>query len=124
MRPFIHYAIVFAVLTAIYALFLGVNFDLHSAPMMLPVVLILFLPLDGRVMRKAAAGAASNHGCVRRRIEDATSEASIHVGALLMLMGSTACVGGVIERAQLLSLVPSNFASVWWAMALLVVVLC
>ena len=38
-------------------------------------------------------------------------------------MGLSICVGGVIERAELMSLFPESFASVWLAMTALVIIL-
>lgn len=129
LRPILSYVLVFVLLTAVYALLLGVSFDLHSAPMILPVVLLLFLPLDTVVLRRA--GLAEGRGetapekpePVRARIESATSEASHQVGALLLLMGVTVCLGGVIERMNLMSAVPDDFGAPVWAMATLVVLL-
>ena len=38
-------------------------------------------------------------------------------------MGLSICLGGIVERAELMALVPATFGSVWLAMSLLVVVL-
>lgn len=56
-------------------------------------------------------------------LQSSTSEASVHIGALLMLMGTTMTIGGVIERAELMALLPVEFSSVWMAMLLLVTIL-
>ena len=60
---------------------------------------------------------------LEKTIRESTTEAIGHIGALLMLMGMSISIGGVIERAEVMSLVPESFSSVWIAMALLVAVL-
>jgi TRAP-type C4-dicarboxylate transport system permease large subunit len=50
-------------------------------------------------------------------------DAGTHIGALLMLMGLSACLGGVIERSEIIELFPQVFPSAYAAMAVLVVVL-
>ncbi|MEO1903476.1 MAG: TRAP transporter large permease subunit [Alcanivorax sp.] len=51
----------------------------------------------------------------------ATNETTGHIGALLMLMALSVSTGGIIERSGLLEMLPETFASVWVAMAILVV---
>src|SRR5690606_6761241 len=46
-----------------------------------------------------------------------------HIGALLMLMGLSVSMGGVIERAEIMHMVPLVFESPWAAMAVLVGIL-
>ena len=112
---------------------LEVGLDQHSAPMILPVILVLMLVLD-RVLHKrgqTATGQAGDTAAatptaapkVRLQLEAATSEAAVHIGALLLLMGMSVCLGGLVERAELMSVVPASFDSPWAAMALLVALL-
>src|SRR5690606_38693905 len=54
---------------------------------------------------------------------EATTETTGHIGALLMLMGLSVSLGGVIERAELMSYFPLMFDSVWMAMIALMLVL-
>ena len=51
----------------------------------------------------------------------ATAESSGHIGALLMLMAGSVGLGGVVERAELMSLVPADLGSQWTTMSILVV---
>jgi len=60
---------------------------------------------------------------IEKTIREATTETTGHIGALLMLMGLSVSIGGVVERAELMSMVPTTFESVWLAMALLVALL-
>ena len=58
-----------------------------------------------------------------RRLSNATDETTIHIGALLTLMGLSVCIGGIIERSEIMSQLPESFGSLWLTMSLLVVVL-
>ncbi len=108
----------FLVLTLIvvlsYALILNSYIDEHSAPMILPVILLLLLSLSHFKKEIPSLG---------HSIREATEESGTHIGALLMLMTFSVCIGGVIERAELMSLFPSVFSSTWLTMSALVVVL-
>ena len=120
----------FAVVILGYRGVLEVGLDQHSAPMILPVILVLMLVLD-RVLHKQGRTFASTAPVspvtaapsVRLQTEAATSEAAVHIGALLLLMGMSVCLGGLVERAELMSVVPASFDSPWAAMALLVALL-
>ena len=41
----------------------------------------------------------------------ATSETSGHIGALLMLMSLSICLGGIVERSEIMNLFPQSFGS-------------
>lgn len=100
------------------------HLDEHSAPMILPMLLLLMLIYDRRKAKKlaAAAGEPAPRGVIGA-VEEATSETTHHIGALLTLMGMSVALGGIIERAEVMSMVPTNFGSIWLAMAVLVAVL-
>lgn len=125
---------VFVVVLVGYQGVLDVGLDQHSAPMILPVILVLMLVLDRVLFKRGqtpgaepakdvtdAKDAKDTH--VREHLEAATSEAAVHIGALLLLMGMSVCLGGLVERAELMSVVPASFDSPWAAMALLVALL-
>lgn len=117
-----------AVILGAYKLLLEVGLDQHSAPIVLPLILLAMLVLD-RGLRKRAHPMSSPlpEGAEIPRVltqtEGATAEAAVHIGALLMLMGMSVALGGLVERAELMSVVPESFASPWAAMGLLVAVL-
>ena len=122
--PFIVFA---AFLLVAYRYLLGAHLDEHTAPVILPVILILLLGYDRWQLKKsdAAASVPSEYpdaGTVRL-VEDATKETTGHIGALLMLMGLSICLGGIVERADLMAHVPESFGSVTMTMTVLVVVL-
>ena len=58
-----------------------------------------------------------------KTLREATTETTGHIGALLMLMGLSVSIGGVIERAHLMDMVPASFDSIWLAMGLMVAIL-
>ncbi|MEC8444105.1 MAG: TRAP transporter large permease subunit, partial [Pseudomonadota bacterium] len=146
LRPLIPYVVVLAVTLGLYALLLAAYLDEFSAPTILPVLLLAILGYE-RVasVRKASAlendavasGVASVPGSeqnsptekltvkpsLMQTLQSATAEATVHIGALLLLMGTTMTIGGVIERAELMTLLPTDFGSVWMAMLTLVVIL-
>ncbi len=125
-RPLIPFAAVSVGIIGFYALPLGTRLDEHSAPSILPVLLLVLLAYDRFVIRRDARranGTASLPGGWFSQVSDATSETAVHIGALLMLMGLSACIGGVVERSQVLGFVPQSFSSPLLAMSVLVVAL-
>lgn len=123
-KPLLPYAAVFVGCVVLFRLALDARLDEHSAPFLLPVILILLLCYDRRSALRAAPvdGGPAPLGLVGAAA-GATRETVGHVGALLTLMGLSVALGGVVERAELMSFVPDQFASPWLAMAVFVVVL-
>ena len=101
-------------LLVFYWLVLNTHLDEHSAPMILPVLLILLLWIS-RTRNPEIS--------VKNSIVEATAESGPHIGALLSLMGLSICLGGVVERAELMSLFPTYFGSIWTTMTALVIIL-
>ncbi len=119
LKPLVPYALLITALLLFEAIALDAYVDEHYAPYILPLMLLVVLFYDRRVARKADAEASG----YRLAIADATCETTGHIGALLMLMGLSVCLGGIIEDAEVMNLVPETFGSVWTTMGLLVVVL-
>ncbi|MGM0577819.1 MAG: TRAP transporter large permease subunit [Myxococcota bacterium] len=130
--PLAPYFLIGGALVALYAFALETPIDEHSAPGVLPVILLFLLLYDRLAARRAAkkapapeAGADASDrspGFLRATV-DATQETSGHIGALLSLMGLSVCLGGIIERSDVMAAVPETFGSVYLAMGLLLVVL-
>jgi len=134
------YAIVIGLTLAFYAIFLNAYLDEFSAPFILPVMLLVVLIYE-RLGQEKMGRAQMNIDHIENRLEEswtdlktgndsiektlreATTETTGHIGALLMLMGLSVSIGGVIERSHIMDLVPGSFESVWLAMGLLVVIL-
>ena len=119
-RPLLPYVVILGVALLLYGLLLRAYLDEFAAPVILPVVMLLILAYERRKAAKEQSEAASGFG---HAVTQATQESCVHIGALLTLMGLSFAVGGVIERSGMLHSLPSEFASVWVAMALLVLML-
>ena len=107
-----------------YIYLLNAYLDEFSAPVILPVIILSLViyeklyaynPLVDRREQKI-------HN-LEYEIRYATSEATIHIGALLMLMALSFVLGGVIERSELLNALPEYFGSIWTTLGFLIVVL-
>jgi len=142
VKSLLPYMIIIGVILALYALALNAYLDEFSAPFILPVLLLIILIyeratqekdllkrenlnidyLENR-LEKSWQDLRAGNDSLEKTIREATSETTGHIGALLMLMGLSVSIGGVVERAELMSMVPVTFDSVWLAMALLVVLL-
>ncbi|MEC7948027.1 MAG: TRAP transporter large permease subunit [Myxococcota bacterium] len=98
----------------------------HTAAFMLPAILIALVVFDTRFK---ALGAREDDPERLQAVPErampaltrATHESSGHIGALLMLMAGSVGLGGVVERAELMSLVPQDLGSPVAAMGILVV---
>lgn len=124
LGPLLPYAAIIGGILLFDALLLDVHLDEHSAPLILPLILLVVLIYDRWHARRtrserSTANSAGWFGAVR----SATSETTGHIGALLMLMGLSVAIGGVIERAEVMSMFPESFGSAWTTMGLLVFVL-
>jgi TRAP-type C4-dicarboxylate transport system permease large subunit len=95
-------------------LVLDAKLDEHTAPTVLPLVMLSFLLLE-RLRAPAAPGPGP--------VTDATGETTGHIGALILLMAMSLAFGGAFERAEVMSYVPTDLGSPFLAMGLLVVVL-
>ncbi|HFE47522.1 MAG TPA: TRAP transporter large permease subunit [Nannocystis exedens] len=114
---------------------LGASLDMNSAAFILPLALLPVLLYDRRIRRRERVGEGDENEKEKEKEKEngqdlegttifaASSETSVHVGALLLLMALSAGLGGVIERAEVVSLVPTAFASPMLAMGALTVVL-
>lgn len=117
--------VVMIIVLVVYWYVLDTVVDEHSAPMVLPVLLMILLWRESKVNQhiQTDTNHQSNDSSLSYKLGGATAEAGPHIGALLSLMGLSICVGGVIERAELMALFPESFGSIWLAMTALVVIL-
>lgn len=99
----------------VYWAVLGTVVNEHTAAWVLPGLLLVIAAYD-----RLTSTDGPSFGTA---LLDATSEASHHIGALLFVMAGSVGVGGVVERAELLELLPGDFGSRWLAMTFLVVVM-
>ena len=142
LKPLIPYVILITVTLVVYALLLNAYLDEFSAPIILPVLLLVILIYErlnqekdvlkrenlnidyvGHRLEESYDDLKQGRDSIEKTIREATTETTGHIGALLMLMGMSVSIGGVIERAEVMSMVPTEFSSIWLAMALLVAIL-
>ena len=142
LKPLIPYVILIAVTLVVYALLLNAYLDEFSAPIILPVLLLVILIYErlnqekdvlkrenlnidyvGHRLEESYDDLKQGRDSIEKTIREATTETTGHIGALLMLMGMSVSIGGVIERAEVMTMVPTEFSSIWLAMALLVGIL-
>jgi TRAP-type C4-dicarboxylate transport system permease large subunit len=118
------YAFIILAIILGYVYLLNAYLDEFSAPVILPVIILSLVvyeklfaynPLVDRRQQKI-------HN-LEYEIRFATSEAAIHIGALLLLMGLSFVLGGVIERSEVLKALPEYFGSIWVTLIFLVVAL-
>ncbi|MBX2798489.1 MAG: TRAP transporter large permease subunit [Myxococcales bacterium] len=116
MRPLLPYLAIGVGVLLFYGVAFKTTVNEHTAPMVLPAVLLALLAWDrtrgtddGPTLVPALVGS--------------TSETSHHTGALLMVMCGSVGLGGVVERAEIMALVPESFGSLWITMTVLVVVM-
>lgn len=142
LKPLIPYVILVGVTLFIYSITLNAHLDEFSAPIILPVLMLVILAYERIVqeknllkrenlnidyvedrVEKSWVDLRDGRDSMEKTIREATTETTGHIGALLMLMGLSVSLGGVIERADLMMMVPASFDSIWVAMAVLVAVL-
>lgn len=124
LMPLIPYALIVLLISLTYIYLLNVSLDEFSAPVILPVIilgLIIYEKFFVRLVQIASPEKDAHK--FEYTIRMASSEASIHIGALLLLMGLSFALGGVIERSGILSNIPETFASVWLTLGFLILVL-
>jgi TRAP-type C4-dicarboxylate transport system permease large subunit len=123
--PLIPYGLILIVIYLLYVFLLNAYLDEFSAPVILPVMvlgLIIYEKLYSKQPPLSEDREQEQQG-LECSIRFATSEASIHIGALLLLMGLSFVLGGVIERSEVLNIFPHSFDSIWVTLGFLVVVL-
>ncbi len=131
LKPLIPYVLLIAGTLFAYAFLLDAYLDEFSAPVILPVLLVVILAyerLTARVGGENSGRAPEKNGeeskpTVFFTLKSSTAESTVHIGALLLLMGTTMTIGGVIERAELMQMLPTEFGSVWMAMLVLITIL-
>lgn len=119
-RPLVPYAVVSVALLIIYYFGLDAVLDEHTAPVILPVLLGIMMAME---LWREKGKAEERPVDQRPSVLDATSETTTHMGALVLLMSLSIALGGVFERAEVMSLVPHDLGSPLIAMTLLVGVL-
>lgn len=121
--PLLPYALIAAGVVLFFALVLDQGFNEFSAPVILPLALLLMLFYDRTAARRRGGEAMRPEEGFWYRVRESTSESTMHIGALLMLMALSIALGGVVERSGVMEAFPADFGSIWMAMGALVVIL-
>jgi TRAP-type C4-dicarboxylate transport system permease large subunit len=121
---FLPYAAITLSIVLGYIYLLNAYLDEFSAPVILPVIILSLVIYEKLFAYNSLTDRREQkiHN-LEYEIRFATSEATIHIGALLMLMALSFVVGGVIERSEVLNALPEYFGSIWTTLGFLIVVL-
>jgi hypothetical protein len=125
VRRLIPYGGAFAIGLGFCYFALGAKLDELWAPYLLPLFMFGFLLYERKhvsVDVEAKRASEVEHS-VAGRVGMATRESSMHIGALLFLMGMSVTLGAMVEAAEIMEAVSVDFSNVWLTMSLLVVVL-
>ena len=147
--PVIPYVIIGFVVVVFYKYALDTSINEFTAPMILPLVLIAMILFDKLFSSKFSSTPISNpaHDALVREHEQksnflkshdaqngqrlgfcgalrfATSETVGHIGALILLMALSASVGGLIERAEVVELLPTHLGNIYISLAFIAMLL-
>jgi TRAP-type C4-dicarboxylate transport system permease large subunit len=122
--PLFPYVAIITFIAFAYIYLLNAYLDEFSAPIILPVIVLGLV-----IYEKFFAGKISTDKLEQKilnlehEIRFATSESTIHIGALLFLMGLSFVLGGVIDRSGLLNAFPEYFGSIWLTVIFVMVAL-
>lgn len=129
-KPLIPYILVFIGVAMVYAIVFDGYLDEFSAPTILPAI-ILALVIYEKVWGKPHEDADDYHDNERKltvegSVRTATTDTTIHIGALLLIMALGTTVGGVVEDSNIVETIAHSgegMGSIWQTMTLLNVAL-
>ncbi|MDU2408405.1 MAG: TRAP transporter large permease subunit [Acinetobacter junii] len=146
--PVIPYVIIGFAVVMFYKLALDTSINEFTAPMILPLVLIAMILFDKLFAAKHPVPVTDpKHEALVREHEKkseflkshdphgskgfgfggalrfATSETVGHIGALILLMALSASVGGLIERAEVVELLPTHLGNIYISLAFIALLL-
>lgn len=99
LRQFAPYIAFFVLLSVLYHIVLNAQLDEFSAPIMLPMILIAIILYERRQSHsnKSLPPPTTNTITASSKVFSSVDGASVHIGALLLLMACSYAVGGVFE---------------------------
>ena len=134
--PVIPYIVITAVVIAIYKYGLDTKMDEFTAPVILPIILLAYMMFDkwwgdrfvtppdrhaalviqhekqSNFMREHTPHAAEKTRGFSGALWFASAETVGHIGALIILMALSASMGGLIERSEVVTMVPTHLGSI------------
>lgn len=125
LKPLVPYVLVIVSVVLLYRFALDVRMDEFSAPRLLPVIMLAILGYEHVRLKNEGASVSGekSHKGLERSLRGATNDTTAEIGALLLLLGLSVSIGGVIERSHIMQSFPQAFDSAWSAMLLMVVIL-
>ncbi len=123
VKPLIPYILCMGGVIMFYNLVVNVQLDEFSAARILPVmmlVILIFEHLTKKDMVSEDGKSTEPHKGIEYCVRTATNQTTAEIGALLLLVACSICLGGMIERTGVVEMFPSDFSSIWTAMALMV----
>lgn len=131
LGPLVPYVLLGAAVIIVYKRVMGQDFNEFSAPVILPVMLLVFLAYDRwrsrRVVKRRTSPAVGAERTMPpgffASARAATADTSVLVGALLLLMAMSVIFGGVVQRSGVMDAFPHHLGNIWLALAILDVIL-
>ncbi len=120
LRQLLPYVLILFFVLSMCAWLFNAYLDEFSAPFLLPCLCLGWLWYESRFKVRLNTLDAPK---MRRLLGGSAGEAVPHIGALLMLMGMSFALGGIIERSHILDLFPVLSGNLWLSMSLVVMVL-
>jgi len=123
IRPLVPYIICMTAVIMFYNYAVNVQLDEFSAARILPVMMLSILAYEHFTKKEIVSDdglTTEPHPGIETCVRTATNQTTAEIGALLLLVSCSICLGGMIERSGVVELFPSDFDSVWSAMGLIV----
>ena len=97
LKKLVPYALIVTLVLVGFRVLLGITINEYSAPLVLPIILSFILAYEQ--LWKAESHRTLRFVSVATKAAD---EASVHIGALLSLIALSICLGGVLERSDVM----------------------
>jgi TRAP-type C4-dicarboxylate transport system permease large subunit len=147
--PVIPYIVITFIVVALYKYGLDTKMDEFTAPVILPIILIAYIMFDkwfsdrftsdvpatthdalaleheqkSEFLREHGSNSAGNKRGFGGSIWFASAETVGHIGALIILMALSASVGGLIERTEVVELLPTHLGNIYISLAFIALLL-
>ncbi|TCB80933.1 TRAP transporter large permease subunit [Acinetobacter sp. ANC 4173] len=145
--PVIPYVVITILVIAFYKYGLDTQMDEFTAPVVLPIILIAYIMFDrwwadqfspepkdahtrlalehekNSQFLRDHGGHAANRRSFGSSIWFASAETVGHIGALIILMALSASVGGLIERSEVVTLLPTHLGNIYISLAFIALLL-
>lgn len=119
IRALVPYAITFAFMAVLYATLLNAYLDQFSAPIILPVIIIALIFFERKISKAAPIyHDPERMDGIRSSLTKSMSDASIHIGGLLMMMATFVIMAGLGGKAMSPTFL-ADFDSVYAVMGML-----